>query len=73
MGNITIKIFSGCPFGEELAAELKKHQEKESFYLEVKKIPTADLAEDQGLFGSPTLLVNGKEYQQERRGTPGFY
>jgi len=73
MRSITVKTFTGCPFGEELVAELKKHQEKEGFDLEVEKIPTADLAKDKGLFGSPTLLVNGVEYQHERRGTPGFY
>ena len=73
MANILVKTFPGCPAGEELVAELKKYQEKEGFDLAVEKVPSADLAEEHGLFGSPTILVNGIEYQRGRRGTPGFY
>lgn len=36
-------------------------------------VPSANHAERQRLFGSPTILIDGEEYQPERRGPAGFY
>jgi hypothetical protein len=35
--------------------------------------PSADRAAELGLYGSPTILLDGREYQRDRRGPAGFY
>jgi hypothetical protein len=35
--------------------------------------PSAERAAEFGLYGSPTILFDGEEYQRERRGPAGFY
>jgi hypothetical protein len=39
----------------------------------MKLVPSPDHAREMGLFGSPTILIDGQEYQQERHGPAGFY
>lgn len=36
-------------------------------------VPTPDRAEQMGLYGSPTIIADGREFQAERRGPAGFY
>lgn len=73
MRKIVIKTFPGCPAGEKIVKTLHTYKDKEGFELQVETVPSADLAEERGLYGSPTIVVNGVEFQQERRGSSGFY
>jgi hypothetical protein len=41
--------------------------------VEMVQVPSPEAAEDYGLRGSPTILVDGAEYQKARRGPAGFY
>jgi hypothetical protein len=41
--------------------------------IEMIVTPSADRAAELGLRGSPTIIIDGREYQHERRGPAGFY
>jgi hypothetical protein len=41
--------------------------------IEMIVTPSADRAAELGLHGSPTIVVDGREYQRERKGPAGFY
>ncbi len=41
--------------------------------VEMVQVPSPEVAEEYGLYGSPTILVDDEEYQETRRGPAGFY
>jgi 2-hydroxychromene-2-carboxylate isomerase len=72
---IEIITFKGCESGLDLRDQVEDLVDTQNLEAEVKLTITAsrDKAKETGLFGSPTLLIDGQEYQMERRGPAGFY
>lgn len=73
MKTIEVITFDGCGTAKQLIADLEGLQEKENFNLQVKVVPSADRAGEMRLYGSPTVYINGHEYQRDENSTPGFY
>lgn len=73
MRKIEIITFTGCDTSARLVEELQTVQEKHNFDLETSLVPSADMSEEMGLFGSPTVMVNGKEFQKDPGANSGFY
>ena len=55
--------------------EFEELVEEEGLDVEVffTLVPTPQDAESKGLFGSPTIKVDGQEIQADRRGPAGFF
>jgi hypothetical protein len=74
---MTIKLitFKGCQSTIDFRNKLEKIKSinGEMIQTEMVLVPSVRRTEEMGLFGSPTILINGQEYQQERRGPNGFY
>lgn len=75
MRNIQLITFKGCQSTIDFRSQLEDLIDRENLDVEVEMIlvPTPKKAREKGLFGSPTILIDGLEYQQERRGPAGFY
>jgi 2-hydroxychromene-2-carboxylate isomerase len=72
---IEIIAFKGCESALNLRDQVEDLVDTENLETEVKLTIAAsrDKAKEIGLFGSPTLRIDGQEYQMERRGPAGFY
>ena len=72
---IEIITFKGCASALNLRDLVEDLVETGNLEAEVKLTitPYLDKAKEMGLFGSPTILIDGQEYQMERRGSAGFY
>jgi uncharacterized membrane protein len=73
MKNIHVITFNGCGTAGKLIADLENLQKNENFQLEVTVVPSAEKAGEMGLYGSPTIYIDGVEYQKDRNSSPGFY
>jgi hypothetical protein len=75
MPHIKIIAFKGCLPALELHDRLGEilRCDPTRFTLCLDIVPTPQQAEARKLFGSPTILVDDREYQTERRGPAGFY
>jgi hypothetical protein len=75
MTRIQLITFKGCQTAIELRNQLDTLNNTGEINVQVETVVVASPkeAEKAGLFGSPTILVNGIEYQQDRRGPAGFY
>lgn len=73
MKTIEVITFEGCGSGAALINELQAKRKDEPFDLQVSEVPSVDMASEMGLYGSPTIRIDGEEYQRERRGKPGVY
>ncbi len=73
MKKIQIITFDGCGTARKLIADLEELQKTKSFHLDVTIVPSAEEAGEMGLFGSPTIYVDGIEYQGDKNSSPGFY
>lgn len=73
MNTIQITTFEGCDSAGKLIADLEKLQKNELFSLKVTVVPSSEQAAELGLYGSPTIYINGVEYQKDSNGNPGFY
>jgi len=75
MRTIQLITFKGCQSTIDFRNELEKIKSinGEIIQIEMILVPSTRRAEKMGLFGSPTILIDGQEYQQERRGPNGFY
>jgi hypothetical protein len=75
MNKIRLVTFKGCQSTVDLRTQLENLIDKESLDAKVEMVfvPAAGRAMEMGLFGSPTILINGVEVQPERRGPAGFY
>lgn len=75
MAIIQVLTFKGCQttvdFIQQLA-DLAKEKNLD-FKIDVITVPTLEKAEEMGLYGSPTVLINGEEYQKNISAKPGFY
>jgi hypothetical protein len=72
---IELITFKGCQSTVDLRRELEETIERENLDADVvmTMVPSPQKAEEMGLFGSPTILIDGAEVQQQRRGPAGFY
>jgi hypothetical protein len=72
---IQLVTFKGCQSTIDFRTKLEEFigQGKLEAEVELIIVPSMGKAKEMGLFGSPTILVDGIEYQQERHGPPGFY
>ena len=73
MKTIQIITFDGCGTAKKLVADLENLQKSKNFTLDVKVVPSADKAGEMGLYGSPTIYIDGIEYQKDTNSSPGFY
>jgi hypothetical protein len=75
MQKVSLITFKGCQSTIDFFNQLETRIAEEDLHVEVDMIlvPSPERAAAMGLFGSPTILINGAELQQERRGPAGFY
>lgn len=75
MKSIQLITFKGCKSTIDLRDQIEKHiyKETEDVKIEMVFISSIEKANEMGLYGSPTIIIDGLEYQQERRGPVGFY
>lgn len=73
MDTIEIITFEGCDTAQKLVADLESLRPQESFELRTRIVPSSDRAAELGLYGSPTIMLNGREYQKDPSSRPGFY
>ncbi len=75
MKKIELLTFKGCQTAMDLSRQLTDLIQKEDLDAEVETIvvPTPEKAEEMGLYGSPTIRVDGEEYQKQPFAQAGFY
>jgi hypothetical protein len=75
MQKVSLITFKGCKSTIDFFNQLETRIDEEDLDVEVEMIlvPSPERAVAMELFGSPTILINGVELQQERRGPAGFY
>lgn len=75
MHTITLITFKGCQSTIDFRNDLEKRIAVGELDAQVEMVlvPSPDSAESMNLYGSPTILLDGAEYQEERRGPAGFY
>ncbi len=75
MQHIQLRTFKGCQSTVDFRDRLEDLGNREELDLDIEMVivPSPESAEEMGLFGSPTFLTNGVEFQSERRGPAGFY
>ena len=73
MKKIRIVTFEGCGTAKKLIADLESLQKSKNFDLQITVVPSADKAGEMGLYGSPTIYIDGCEYQKNSGSSPGFY
>ena len=75
MNKIQLLTFKGCQTTLDFLQQLTdliqaRHLDVET---EIITVSSLEKAKEMGLYGSPTILINGKEYQQQPLAKPGFY
>ena len=75
MPTIELTTFKGCQPTVDLRHELEDLIDEEGLDIELDLVivPVPESAQEMGLYGSPTILLDGLEFQVERRGPAGFY
>jgi len=75
MNTVQLITFKGCQSTIDFRNELENARiiKVKKPIVEMTVVSSQKKARKEGLYGSPTILVNGIEYQKERRGPPGFY
>ncbi|MEE8366820.1 MAG: hypothetical protein V3S30_00750 [Thermoanaerobaculia bacterium] len=75
MKEIELITFKGCEPTVELreALENKIDDGEIDIDLKVTLVASPGIAEEMGLFGSPTIRIDGEEHQATEHGPPGFY
>ena len=75
MSKVELVTFKGCQSTVDFRRQLDDVIRSENLDVEVEMIfvPSPDEASEIGLYGSPTILIDGAEYQRERRGPDGFF
>jgi hypothetical protein len=75
MNKIQLITFKGCQSTIDFRNKLENARlvKRKKLSVEMKIVHSQKKARKEGLYGSPTILVNGVEFQKERRGPPGFY
>lgn len=72
---VEITTFKGCQPTVDLQGELEDLIEDQSLDVELvlTLVPSPDQAEAMGLYGSPTIQIDGREVQPKGRGPAGFF
>jgi hypothetical protein len=75
MNTIQLITFKGCQSTIDFRNKLENMRtiKGKKVSVEMKVVLSQTKARKEGLYGSPTILIDGIEYQKERRGPPGFY
>ncbi|MBU0946945.1 MAG: hypothetical protein KJ804_00510 [Proteobacteria bacterium] len=75
MKKIELLTFKGCQTAIELSRHMANLIAAENIDAEITTIivPSLEKAIEMGLYGSPTILIDGKEYQKQAVSHPGFY
>ena len=75
MTKIQLITFKGCQSTIDFRNKIEKliNTENMEASVEMTFVPSPKKSLEMGLFGSPTILIDGSEYQPERRGPAGFY
>lgn len=75
MNTIQLITFKGCQSTIDFRNKLENGRsiKEKKLRVEMKIVLSETKASKEGLYGSPTILIDGIEYQKERRGPPGFY
>ena len=75
MRKIELLTFKGCQTAIDLSRFMEDLIQKENLDATVETIAvfSPEDAEKIGLYGSPTILVDGEEYQKQPFAQPGFY
>lgn len=75
MHAITLRTFKGCQSTIDLRDQLEALIDRGAMdaTVELVIVPSPRDAARLQLYGSPTILIDGVEYQAERRGPAGFY
>ena len=75
MSKVQLVTFKGCQSTIDFRTQLEGLIETEKLDVDIEMIlvPSPERATQMGLFGSPTVLIDGVEYQEDRRGPSGFY
>lgn len=75
MNKIQLITFKGCQTTIDFIRQLRDLVQKNGLDtdIEIITVPSPEKAEEMGLYGSPTLLIDGREYQKQPFSQPGFY
>ena len=75
MASVKIITFKGCQPTIDFQTELSVLAKRDGIALDIslEVVPSPEKAEEMGLFGSPTILIDGKEIDPESHGPAGFY
>ncbi len=75
MPSIQLTTFKGCQPTIDFRKELEELIDDGGLDVDfdVVMVPAPESAQEMGLYGSPTILLDGVEVQAERRGPAGFY
>ena len=75
MNTIQLITFKGCQSTIDFRNELEnvKPVKGKKIKVDMTVVFSEKSARKEGLYGSPTILIDGIEYQKERQGPPGFY
>lgn len=73
MKTIEIVSFSGCPMGEKVYQELVAVCSASAIEVSKTMLSTVDEAHEYGLFGTPTVKINRKYFQEENCLEKGLY
>lgn len=75
MKEIELVTFKGCQPTVELQETLENQIDDGEIDVDLKVtlVASPGIAEEMGLFGSPTIRIDGLEYQAAEHGPPGFY
>ncbi len=75
MKTVELITFKGCQPTIDFRTGLEELLAKEGLEIDLKMtmVPSPAQAEQMGLAGSPTIVIEGKELQREEKGPFGFY
>lgn len=75
MKKIELVTFKGCQTAIDLGRQMTELIQAENLDAEIVTIVVSspEKAEEMGLHGSPTILVDGEEYQKQPFAQAGFY
>ena len=75
MNTVQLITFKGCHSTIDFRNKLENARTMKGKELSVGMtiVSSQKKAHEEGLHGSPTILINGIEYQKDRCGPPGFY
>jgi len=72
---LELVTFKGCESTTSLRNRIERLAETHRLEIAVRLrvVHSPHHSQENGLFGSPTILMNDVEFQRDRRGPPGFY